>query len=227
MTKVNHGEGQVMPAKKVSIFAIIADQQSAKLVNPGKTTLTDEASLVNTSIEEAFASAFRQFAVALIVGNIGDQSVIEADFAPSAGIESTVGVEKSGNYRQSQSFQGLKGCLEMGFQTKGIMMVARHNARASHHITLTIGDGQNIAGFGALAPLIGHTLTAFLSDSMATIQVQLGQVEVITDRLDTVLPNLLQTAVGAPFLPVVVDRLPTDFFFSGSPGSAAMGSCAH
>lgn len=34
------------------------------------------------------------------------------------------------------------------------------------------------------------------------------------DRLDTMLPDPLQTAVSTPFLPVIVDGLPTDFFFS-------------
>lgn len=106
-------------------------------------------------------------------------------------------------------------------------MVAGDYPCRGQHITLGIGDGQNIAGFGALAVLVSPPFTAFLGDSMAPIQVQLGQIEFRADQVEAVLPDPLQAAIGTPFLPVIVDRLPTDLFFSGWLPSRASGSCAH
>lgn len=95
------------------------------------------------------------------------------------------------------------------------MMIVCHQFSASDHIALAVGDGQNIAGFGTLARLIGHTVTALLSNPVAAIQVELQQVKIITDSLDAALTNPPSTAIGAPFLPVIVNRLSTDFFFLG------------
>ena len=216
-----------MSAQKVDSFPIIADQQSAKPVDPGEGTLTGEALVVDMVIEQAFSSALGLLAIAGIFGDVGDQPVIEADFAPIAAIESAVGVEKGTDTGQSQLFHLLEGGLKMGFQTKRILMVARHYTRRGQYIPLAIGDGQDIAGWGALARLVGHAFTSFLGDRMAAIQVQLGQIQVRADRLNTVLPNALQAAVRTPFLPMIVDGLPTDLLFSGSEGWGAVSSCAH
>jgi hypothetical protein len=40
-------------------FAVKAHPQGAKLVNPGKSSLTGEAQLVDNGVEQALASAFR------------------------------------------------------------------------------------------------------------------------------------------------------------------------
>lgn len=216
-----------MSAQKVDIFSVITDQQSAKLVDPGEGTLTSETLVVDVGIEQAFSSSLGLLPIAGIFGDVGDQPVIEADFAPIARIESTVGVEKGTDKGQSQLFHLLEGGLKMDCQTKSIVMVARHYTRRGQYIPLAIGDGQDIAGWGALARLVGHAFTAFLGNRVAAIQVQLGQIQVRADRLNRVLPDALQTAVCTPFLPMVVDGLPTDLFFSGSDGWGATGSCAH
>jgi hypothetical protein len=62
---------------------------------------------------------------------------------------------------------------------------------------------------------------------MATIQVQLRQVQIGLDDLNAVAPDPFQAPVGAPLLEVVVDRLPTDLLFVGSLGSGSIGSCVH
>lgn len=215
MTQVNHSESDVMTTKKVDIFSIIADQQSAEFVDPGEASFTGESLVVNGGIKQAFTSSFGRFAVALILSNVGNDAVIEADFARLAGVEGAVGIENRSDHRQTPPFHGLEGRLEVDFQTKSIVSIAGHDARRGHHIPLTVGNGQNIAGFRPLAPLVSHALATFLGDSMAAIEVQLGQIEVRTDQLYTMLPNPLPTAIGAPCLPVMVDRLPTDLFFSG------------
>jgi len=216
-----------MSTKEVDIFAIKADQQSAKLVDPGKAALTGETLFVNIRIEQAFTSAFRCFAVPFVFDHVGNRPVIEADFAGVTGIEGTVSIEKCTSNRQSQWFHHLKGGLKMGFQTKSVVMIARYDAGRGHHIAIGIRDGQNIAGFSPLAGLVSHTFAAFLSDCMAAIEVQLGQIQVRMDRSDAGVPNTLPTAVRIPFLPVIVDGLPTDFFFSGLAGLGSMGNCAH
>jgi hypothetical protein len=75
--------------------------------------------------------------------------------------------------------------------------------------------------------LVSDTVTAFLCQPMAAIEIQLRQIEVILDRLDTLLPDPLQTAIGAPFLKVIVDRVPAKLFFSGSFREGASGNCVH
>lgn len=101
----------------------------------------------------------------------------------------------------------------MRLEVESVIMVARDDPSAGQHIALSVGDGQDIRGFSLLASLISHRLAAFLGDGMAAIQVQPRQVRIRLDRLNTVLPDLFQTPVGAPLLEVVVDRLPTDLFF--------------
>jgi hypothetical protein len=227
MRKVNQSENKEMPTQKVDIFAVITDQQSAKLVDPGEGRLTGETLVVDQRIEQALSSSLGLLAIAGIFGDVGDKAVIDADFASITGIESAIGVEKGANNGQAQPFHLLEGGLKMDFQTKTIMMVARYDPHRSQYLPLAIGNGQNIAGWSALAPLVGHAFTAFLGDGVAAIQVQVRQLQVMADRLNTLLPNALQAAVRTPFLPMVVDGLPTDLFFSGLDEWAPLGSCAH
>ena len=51
MTQVNEGKSEMMSAEKISILAVITDEQRSKLVDPGKTAFTREALLVDSSIE--------------------------------------------------------------------------------------------------------------------------------------------------------------------------------
>ena len=153
--------------------------------------------------------------------------MIEAYFTPIAGIEGAVGIEPCPGNAQSQPFEGFEGRLKMGLQTKGVMVVASQQTRRGDHKTLGVGDGQDVAGLGVLARLVGHTFTALFGKAMAAIEVQPRQIQGWSDRLDAGLPHPLQAAVGAPFLEVVVHRLPTDLFFSGSLAASATGSCFH
>lgn len=64
-----------MGAQEKGIFAVKADEQSAELVNPSKTALGGKAALVDLSLEQTFAPAFGCLAVALVLGDVGDEAV--------------------------------------------------------------------------------------------------------------------------------------------------------
>ena len=172
MAQVNHGESDMMATEKVDIFAIITEQQSPKLVDPSETAFTSEALLVNKGIEQPFTPALDS--LALVLGDVGDKALIETDFAGRTGIESTVGIEQRPGDDQPQAFHHFESGLKVGFQTKSVVMIARHDPRRSNDKTVGIGDGQDIARFGPLAMLVSHALTALLGQRMATIEVQVG-----------------------------------------------------
>src|SRR5687768_8150822 len=106
-------------------------------------------------------------------------------------------------------------------------MMTSHNAGRSQDIALGIGDGQNVAGFGTFSRLVTHALPTLLGDSVTAIQVQPRQVQVGLNARNAVLPHPREAPISTPLPKVVIHRLPTDFFFVGSLGSAATGSSAH
>jgi len=218
MAQVDHSECDMVSTQEVGVLTVKADEQSSELIDPGKAVFGSKAMLVNRSVEQTFAPTFGGFAVALVLGDVGDQAMVEADLAGFTGVEGTVSVEKRPGDGQSQALHALESSLEMGLQVEGVMVVARNDACRSQDVAVGIHEGQDVAGLGALATLIGHTLTTLLGQGMAAIQVQLAHVKVGPYRLNAGLPDPLQTPVGAPFAKVVVHRLPTDFFFSGRSG---------
>lgn len=153
--------------------------------------------------------------------------MIETDFARLERIKSAIGVEKSSRKGQSQALHRAKGVLEMRLEVESVMMVACDDPARSDDVALSIRDRQNIRRFRPFSVLVSDTLAAFLRQRMAAVEIQLRQIEVILDRLDTLLPDPLQTAIGAPFLKVIIDRLPAKFFFSGSFREGASGNCVH
>ena len=70
MTQVDHSKGDVMTAKKIHIFAVKAQQQGSKLIDPGEGALTGKTMFVNIGREKSFASAFRPLTVAPVYGLI-------------------------------------------------------------------------------------------------------------------------------------------------------------
>ncbi len=217
----------MMSSEKVGILALKTDEQRPKLVNPSKTAFTGEALLVDGGVEQAFTSRFDGFSVTFVLADVGDDPVIETNLACFQRIKSAIGVEIGSGNRQSQVLHRAKSVLEVRFEVESIMMVARDDPGRSHHIALSIGDGQNVRGFGSFSRLISDTLAALLRLCVTAIEIQLRQIEVSLDRLDTLLPDPLQTAIGTPFLEVIVDRLPANLFFSGSARAGAIGNCAH
>src|SRR5690606_29184599 len=120
-----------------------ADEQGTKLIDPGKAAFGGKAMLVNRSVEQTFAPTFGGFAVALVLGDVGNDAVIETDLARIAGIEGTVGVEKRPRDIQAQTLQAFEGRLEVRLEVEGVVMIARHHARRSKNVPVGIHDGQN------------------------------------------------------------------------------------
>ena len=227
MAQVNERKSKMMSAKKVGVLAVITNEQCSEFVNPSKTALTAETLLVNQGIEQAFAPTFRLFSVPLVLANVGDDTVIETDFPCFQRIKSTVSVEECSGNRQTEALHGMKGVLKVRLEVESIMMVARDDPRRSHHVAQSIRDRQNIRGFRSFAMLISDTLAPFLRQSMAAIEIQMRQIEVVMYRLDTLLPDPLQTAIRTPFLEVIVDCLPANLFFSESARAGAIGNSVH
>lgn len=93
VTQVNERKSEMMSAKKVGILAVKTDEQSSKLIDPSKTTFTGEALLVDGGIEQPFPSTLDGFSVALVLADIGNDVVVETDFASLKRIKSAVSVE--------------------------------------------------------------------------------------------------------------------------------------
>lgn len=153
--------------------------------------------------------------------------VIETDFPCFQRIKSAVRIEISASKGQPQAFHAAKGGLQMGFKVESIMMITCHDPGRSQDIALRLGDRQNIRGFRSFSVLVRDTLAAFLRQRMAAIEIQVRQIQVRLDRLNTPLPDPLKTAVGTPFLEMIVDRLPAYLFFSPSVRVDAIGNCVH
>ena len=60
----------------------------------------------------------------------------------------------------------------MAFEIIGIVVITGDNVRRGNDKAVLVHDGQNVAGLGFLAPLIGDRLAAFLRQTMGAIQVQ-------------------------------------------------------
>lgn len=115
----------------------------------------------------------------------------------------------------------------MQLEIEGVIMAAHSDAGGCQDVTVGLSDWQDIRGFGFLAPLISHRLIVFLGNRVTAIQIQLRQVNIVVDNLNTGLPNLLQAPVSTPLLEVVAERLPTDLFLVGSSGLGSIGNRAH
>lgn len=227
MTQVNERKSEMMSAKKVGVFAVITDEQRSKLVNPSETAFRGETLFVNERVEEPFSSPLGLFTVALIRADVGNDLMIETDFAGFERIKGAIGIEVRSGNRQSQALHPGKGILEMPLEVESVMMVARDDPGRSHDKALRVRNRQNVRGFGAFSVLVSDTFAPFFRQRVTPIEIQFRQIEVGLERLDALLPDPLKTAIATPFLEVMVDRLPANLFFSGSARAGAIGNCVH
>jgi len=202
----------------------MTNEQGPEFVNPGKRAFAAEAAFVDFGIEQPFSTTLDGLAIAFVLGDVGNDPIVEADFASVAGIEGTISVEVSTGNLNPQSLHRLKGCLQVRLEVKRIVMMTRQYARRGQDIALGIGDGQKVTGLGSFARLVSHTLPSLLGNGVAAVPVQPRQVQVGLNARHAVLPDPFKAAVPAPFPKMVVHRLPTALFFVGS---AATGSSAH
>src|SRR5258708_23852077 len=171
MTQVDQGKGEMMACQEIGVLEVKTDQKGTELVNPGERTFTDKTVFVDLSIEQAFASALDRFTIALVFSNVGHDLMIEAPFARFFRVKSTIRIEEGTGNDQAPVFHGFESSLKMVFEVESIIMVPRHDACGSHHVAVSIGDGQDVAGLGPFACLITHTLPTFLGYSVTTIQL--------------------------------------------------------
>jgi hypothetical protein len=124
-------------------------------------------------------------------------------------------------------FDAFESKLQIGFQIKSIVSISSNNAGTGNNKAFGIYNGQNIAGLGTLRMLIDDTFATLFGNGMRAIQVQMLTIKFILDQMDTLLPDLFKTSRSIPFLPMIVDNLSRDFFFSGWAGSGAIGNSFH
>lgn len=84
-----------MSPQEASIVPFKPNQQPFEFVDPGKRTLGTKSILVDVGIEKALPTPFGLLPITRILGNVGDQAVIEASFTGFSGIKAHIGVEIS------------------------------------------------------------------------------------------------------------------------------------
>lgn len=110
---------------------------------------------------------------------------------------------------------------------EGVVVIACNGLGGSHDEAIHVGDGQDVGRLGPFASLVGHRFAAFLGHSMAAIQIEFRKIQVGPDGQKACLPHFLEAAIAAPLAKMIVNGVMTDFFFSGSSASGAMGRRSH
>jgi hypothetical protein len=98
--RVRHQFHAIVPL----LDAFKAEQESFELIFPGKGALNPHPQRMDDCVEEAFASALRDLAVAGILFDIGDQTSIENAFPIVCGIKATIEVHISASQVQAHLF---------------------------------------------------------------------------------------------------------------------------
>jgi|GEM_PF-4834380 len=127
-----------MSTQEVGILSVKPDEQGAELIDPGETGFVGEASLVDFSVEQAFASTLGSLAITFVLGNVGDDPIIETDLASLTGIEGAVSVKERTLNVQAQAFHAFECGLEMGFEVESVVVIACHHARRSGQVPVGI-----------------------------------------------------------------------------------------
>lgn len=156
-------------------------------VNQGKGTFTHNVLFVDGGIEITLSPAYRGATIALVFIHIGNDLMIEADFSSLAGIKGTVGVKDSSGKGRPSPFHGLEGRAQMVIEIERVVVMISDDACGRHHITVGVGDGQTVGGFGVFTAPVTHTFSPFLSDCVIAIQVHSRQVQFLMNALHMLL----------------------------------------
>lgn len=109
MAEIDESENDEMRAHEVRRFAVKANQQGAEFVDPGKGSLTGEAQLVDSGVEQAFAPKLGALAGASVLDDVGNDMVVEADLAGGFGIKGGISTEVAASNLDTQAFDELEG----------------------------------------------------------------------------------------------------------------------
>ncbi len=93
MSEINHGEGDEVTTQEVDVFTFETNEQRSKFINPGKRTLSDKTVPVNVRVKEAFTTPLWLLATPLILGDVRNNAMIEADLTGSFAVESAVSIK--------------------------------------------------------------------------------------------------------------------------------------
>ncbi len=169
MAEIDESKGEMVCAQEAGIVTLKANQQAFEFVDPGKSAFGTKASCVDWRIEQALTTAFRLLAIARVLRNVGNQSVVEAGLAGLPRVKGHIRIEISTFYRQAQLLHRFERRLQMDCEIERIVVLTRENARRGDHVALLIQDGQNVTGLAFLTTLIGDRLTAFLGETMRAV----------------------------------------------------------
>jgi len=111
--------------------------------------------LVHFIVETALAASFVLLAIALVLWNVGPQTMVETGLASFLGIESAIGIEVGASDGQALFLEPAKSSLQVRLEVVSIVVITSHETCRSDDEALGIRDWQDIGGFGLLAPLIG------------------------------------------------------------------------
>ena len=153
----------MMEAETIGRFALKADQQGLKFVNPGERSFTHEAMHIYLAVKLPFAATLHRLAVPFIFSNIGNQAMIPEEFPGSTGIKATICIEKGTFIVEFVPFHISNQILEFLFQLITIIMMASNDSRCANDIPIAVCYGQNIAGFGLFSSLIGDFFAPFFA----------------------------------------------------------------
>ena len=171
-TKVDQSEDNKMRGHEMTSKAIMADEQSAKLINPSKSALGGEAEFIDCGVKKTSGAGFWAQAISRVVSDIGNKVIVETGLASGAGVKGDIGIEEREGKRDAQAFEKLESGFEMVRQLPGVIMIARNNVSASDDKAIAVRNRQDIGSFGVFTPLIGNRITALFGNSVAAIKVQ-------------------------------------------------------
>ena len=82
-----------MGTQEASIVPFKANQQAFEFVHPRKGAFRTEASRIDRRIEQALAPAFSLLAIARVLRDVGNQTMIETGLARLAGVKRHIRIE--------------------------------------------------------------------------------------------------------------------------------------
>ena len=93
LSEIDEAESNEFESEMTSLFGFITQDQTFELVFPGKHTLDGETYPVKSVIEESFASASGDFAIARVLLDVWFDPSVEEAFAVGFAVKASVEIE--------------------------------------------------------------------------------------------------------------------------------------
>ena len=187
MPEIDQRERNVMKAETIGCFPFETDQQGLEFVNPGKRSLTYEASLVHRLVETSFSSTFDAFPIALVLRNVRNNATIPQQFSCCSRVKAAIGVEECTFIVQSTPLEVFEDVLQLLFEFKAIVVLSCDDTRRGDDRTVLVGHWEDITGFGFLSALIADAFTPFFA--ALWLPSRLSSDKFTSPRMKTMLPS--------------------------------------